>query len=94
VKKFLQINAWIERATEFDSLAAMRSYAIMLIAFLSGATLTYVMAFVWQPAALIVLVGAPISAMLMLPYCLGLLWRISDFNAERGSWLALLSALI
>lgn len=94
VKKFLQFTSWVERATEFDSMAAMRSYAVMLIAFVAGLALTYFAAFVWQPVALIAVFGSLIAATLMLPYTYGLTWRIGQFRAANGSWLALLSALI
>lgn len=93
MKMFLRFISWVERATEFDSMAAMRSYAVMLIAFLAGMTLTYVAAFVWHPVALVAVFGSLIAATLMLPYTYGLTWRISQFNAAKGSWLALLGGL-
>ena len=96
-KKFLQFLSWIERVSELNSLSAVLSYAVLLIALLTGCALTYTTSLSWMlllvsPAA--VICAVLLSALLLFPYWYGLSWRIVQFNAARGSWLALLSALI
>jgi len=93
VKKFLQFMSWIEDVSEFKTLTSVLWCVVLQIAFLAGTALLYATIFVW-PLAPTVGFSVLLGVLLMFPYFMGLLNRISEFNAEKGSWLALLSALI
>ena len=82
MKKFVSRVVW---ASEFDSPAAVVGYLTMLIAFVIGLALF---------VTTLTLVWGVVGIVLMWPYILGLIWRVQQFNAANGSWLALLSALI
>lgn len=87
MKKFI---LRVVEASEFNSPAAVADYLTMLVAFVAGLAL-FVMTLA-TPA--LTLVANVIGAALMWPYVWGLIWRVQHFHAAKGSWLALLSALI
>ena len=86
MEKFI---SWVLQASEFDSPKAVVGYLTIFGVFVVGLVL-YVASLGTSALAWMGVVGV----VLMWPYILGLTWRVRKFHAAKGSWLALLSALI